>query len=119
MAEYKATTPDGDVLLIALEDIQERLAEHTTALQHLEARPIVELAGLERRIDELADAVARMRPALPPPRRWWLTPAWVTLAFVLGVCSTYGALVWTAQRQQAVVQKPPVSAPVAPGKRGK
>jgi hypothetical protein len=83
MSETKAG--DSNLILTALDTIQATQEEHTTILTHLEARKIVDLAGIERRLDEVADAVVRLK--MPPPRcrPWWLTPALMTLAMLGGI----------------------------------
>jgi hypothetical protein len=83
MSETKAG--DSNLILTALDTIQAAQEEHTTILTHLEARKILDLAGIERRLDEVADAVIRLKIPSPPRRPWWLTPALMTLAMLGGI----------------------------------
>jgi hypothetical protein len=120
---------DSDAVLTAIAALQEEQQLQTGVLQHLEARPVVDLDGVGRRLDELADAVDRAQQTLATRlrqrRAWWRTPAYVTLAFVGGVLLCYGVLVWVSHQQRAASHQgvpaspPPVTASPLPGKKGK
>jgi hypothetical protein len=76
---------DTEVLVVALDAIQEEQQEQTTILQHLEQRKIVELDGVERRLDELADALGQITMRRMPrlmSRRWWIVPLWIGIALL-------------------------------------
>jgi uncharacterized protein HemX len=123
MSDTKAKAVDSEVLTLALDDIQEQLERHTTMLTHLEARPIVELTGLTRRIDDLADTVDRLRGTLMRRSRpWWVTPGVVTLSLVVGLGSGSAGVLWLqSQRhlESGTAKTAPASVPQAAPKKGK
>jgi len=120
---------DTDLLVTAVDAIQEEQQEHLSILQALEQRKIVELDGVERRLDEVADAMDRVQQTvstrLQQRRAWWRTPAYVTLAFVSGMLVCYGMLVWLTQQQLAAINKtlgpksPAVAGSPTAGKKGR
>jgi hypothetical protein len=116
------TTVSADDLVGVVDELGHVQEEHAQTLHALEARPIVDVTGIERRLEEVADAVERLKtPSRERRRAWWLTPLFVTLAYVVGVLSTYGVL-WVVQQQRLTHGKQPgMAAPVTPpvGKKGK
>jgi uncharacterized protein HemX len=111
MSETKARATDTDLVMTALDTIQSVQEEQTLLLVNLEARPVVDVTGIERRLEELADAVERLRP--PPRRRrpWWLTSLLLTLVFLVGFGVGWVQMRWVTHP----VAAPPIAAP----KKGK
>jgi len=106
-----AQTGASDSTLVALADLQDGMAEMREMLVHLEARPIPDLAGTERRLDEFADAMDRMYTLLVRPRRpWWHVPAILTLAILLGFAVGWASVPWVRQ----IVVPPTVTQPAPP-----
>jgi hypothetical protein len=106
-----------DVHTRVLDDIQQGLACQWDLLTRVEAGQIPrdEIAGLARRLDEMADAVHTLGSvvlARPRRRPWWWTPALCTLMFLLGAGCVVEAFLWQPVRmlvfpaptQQAVPQ---------------
>jgi hypothetical protein len=123
MSETRKTAVSVDDLVVVVEALGAEQEEQQQVLHSLEARPIVDVTGIERRLEEVADAVERLKtPGREHrARAWWLTPVFVTLAYVVGVLSTYGVL-WVVQQQRLTHGKQPgIVAPVTPpvGKKGK
>jgi hypothetical protein len=107
----KTKASDTELLLAAVDQMQSTQEEHTTILTTLEARPILDLAGIERRLDELADTITKQTAPAPPPssqRRWWLVPSLVTLAAVAGAAVMLLVLQWRVSHA-SVSAKPPVT----------
>src|SRR4030095_6909357 len=108
MSETRKTAVSVDDLVVVVEALGAEQEEQQQLLRTLEARPIVDVTGIERRLEEVAGAVGRPK-ALVRERRaraWWVTPLFVTLAYVVGVLSTYGGL-WVVQRQRLAHVKQP------------
>ena len=61
-----AKDTDVDAVLEALDHLQVVQEQHSEVLHHLERRPVVDLQGLVRRLEEVADAVERLTPPPPP-----------------------------------------------------
>jgi hypothetical protein len=112
----KTKAADIELVMVGLDTIQRVQEDHGLILAHLEARPVVELAGVERRLDELADRVTELRPRPPRQRVWWLTPMLLTLAVLVGYGLALMALRGVAMRDVPALTQ---SAPVAPAKKGK
>jgi hypothetical protein len=123
MSETRKTAVSVDDLVVVVEALGAEQEDQRQVLHTLEARPIVDVTGIERRLEEVADAVERLKVPVRErrARAWWLTPVFVTLAYVVGILSTYGVL-WLVQRQRlAQVKQPGIATPVTPpvGKKGK
>lgn len=82
-----------DLLVITegLQQILETQADDHAILERLERRPTVDLGGVERRLDDLADSVTRQAPPRPRSDRqgwgWsavliWVIP-WVLAGYLL------------------------------------
>lgn len=112
----KTKAADIELVMVGLDTIQTVQESHGLILAHLEGRPIVELAGMERRLEELADRVTELRPRPPRSRAWWLTPLLLTLAVLVGYGLALMALRGAAMREAPALTQ---SAPVAPAKKGK
>lgn len=102
-----------DVSAIALEMLHEEIMQQKELLIGLEARPILDMDGLTRRLEELTDAVERAtRPPPPVPQRpWWLTPGLMMLAVLVGVLLGWELLRW---RPVQVLLFPPQAPHAAP-----
>ena len=61
-----AKDTDVDAVLEGLDHLQAVQEQHSEVLHHLERRPVVDLQGLARRLEEVADAVERLTPPPPP-----------------------------------------------------
>jgi hypothetical protein len=123
MSETRKTAVSVDDMVVLAEALGAEQEEQRQVLHALEARPIVDVSGIERRLEEVADAVERLQAPQRKrrARAWWVTPLFVTLAYVVGVLSTYGVL-WVVQQQRLAHGKHPgIVAPVTPpvGKKGK
>lgn len=110
------------IVVEGIADLLDQQKEQSEILTQLQARPIVELNGIERRLDEYADALERLKqaqqPARPRRRPWWITAALVSLAYVVGACSLYGVLLWRSR--QVIVTKQVAPAVVqTPAKKGR
>ena len=77
-----------DLLLDAANHLEEVQQEQGEILFHLEQRPIADLAGIERELRWMADAIHRIvTPYIERPvrlRPWWLTPGLLTVAVLVG-----------------------------------
>lgn len=123
MSETRKAAVSVDDMVVVVEAMGAEQEEQQQLLHSLEARPIVDVTGIERRLEEVADAVERLKVPVRErrARAWWVTPLFVTLAYVVGVLSTYGVL-WVVQRQRlAHVKQPDIATTVTPpvGKKGK
>jgi hypothetical protein len=80
----KDTDAHVDAMLEALDHLHAVQEQHGEVLLHLERREIPDMQGLTRRLEEVADAVERLKPiALPHPSRW-LLPGAVIVALMCG-----------------------------------
>ena len=87
---------EADVVIEALDHLLEVQEQHSAILTHLEQRPIADLAGLARRLEEVADAVGRMQPAPAPSLRWlqWALPGMLLVGLLIGWCSCWLTVRW-------------------------
>jgi len=79
-----ATATDLTAINEALDDLGALLTHHGEILTHLEQRAVPDMAGLARRVEEVADAVDRMKAPAPVTRPWGYTLAAVGMALLLG-----------------------------------
>jgi hypothetical protein len=79
-----AKDTDVNAVTEALDHLLEVQEQHTEILTHLEQREVPDLAGLTRRLEEVADAVERLNVPEPPQRVSWRLPGVLLLAAVLG-----------------------------------
>lgn len=117
----RARPSDTDLLLTAVDTMQQVQEEHGTILTNLESRPIPDLTGVERRLEEFADAIYALPQAIPKPHRrpWWLTACLVTLAFLLGNVTCWGIMRTVPHWGMQVVTQPVRIVPAPAIKKGK
>ena len=91
-----AKDTDVDAVLEALDHLQVVQEQHSEVLHHLERRPVVDLQGLERRLEEVADAVERLTPPPPPSSHagWAWLPALLLMGLLVGWCSCWLTVRW-------------------------
>src|SRR5262245_63180642 len=115
----------ASVLIPAVDDLQERQKEQGDILLQLQQRPIPDIEGLGRRIDERADALDRVTAALqaPKPRRtWWRSVLWFTAGLIVGGLLTFEVIAVMQQQSLARHKKqmPAATVPQAASpKKGK
>ncbi|HEY5864771.1 MAG TPA: hypothetical protein VI542_04340 [Candidatus Tectomicrobia bacterium] len=88
----KAT--EADAVIEALDHLLEVQEQHGEVLTHLERRPTPDMDGLARRLEEVADAVERLKPAEVPKPAWWRLPAVVGGMLLLGWLLCWGTIRW-------------------------
>lgn len=122
-------TDANDVSLAALDHlmvIQKEhgalLAYHGDILTRLEQRPIPDIAGLARRVDDIADAVDRLKAPEPVQHRWWHRPMsvrrwWHVVCIVLLAMVTGWSLGWFTVRWLPGSMLPPGFSRVEPVKQ--
>ena len=99
---------------IALDNLETGLACQWDLLTRLEARPIADIEGLARRLEEVADAVHRVGVDIGRAqvrRPWWWTPALCTVMILLGAGGMMEALWW---RPVQTLVCPPIVQTVGP-----
>jgi len=89
-----ATATDLTAINETLDDLGAVLTHHGDILTHLEQRPVPDIAGLARRLEDVADAVDRLHAPEPAIRPWWYTPAAVSLALALGWGLCWATVRW-------------------------
>jgi hypothetical protein len=91
-----AKDTDVDAVLEGLDHLQAVQEQHGEVLHHLERRPVVDLQGLVRRLEEVADAVERLTP--PPPAitqtRWVWLPTLLLIGLLVGWFSCWLTVRW-------------------------
>lgn len=105
---------------IALDNLETGLACQWDLLTRLEARPIADIEGLARRLEEVGDAVQVLGSTIRQSqvrRPWWWTPALCTVMVLLGAGAMVEALWW--HPVQTLVCPPGVQTGISPAKRGK
>ena len=108
----KETEPDLAVLE-ALDHLLEVQEQHTAVLTHLEQRPIADVQGVARRLEEVADAVDRLAEPRPVPSlRWlqWALPGVLLVGLLVGWFSCWLTVRWLP----STLLPPGFSRPVAP-----
>jgi len=89
-----AAATDLTAINEALDDLGAMLTHHGEILTHLEQRAVPDIAGVARRLEDVADAVDRLKAPVPVTRPWWYTPAAVGMALVLGWGLCWGTVRW-------------------------
>ena len=89
-----ATATDLSAINETLDDLGALLTHHGAILTHLEQLPIPDIQGLARRLEDVADAVERLKTPEPATRPWWLTPGVVLLAVVVGWGLCWATVRW-------------------------
>ena len=79
-----AAVTDLAAITETLDDLGALLTHQGEILAHLEQRAVPDIAGLARRLEEVADTVDRLKAVDPVSRPWWYTPAAVGLSLLLG-----------------------------------
>jgi hypothetical protein len=86
-----------DILMMAVANLEGDVAEQRDVLTRLEARPIPDMEGLARRVEEIADAVHTLGVVVTQRQRhrpWWWTPALCMAIAVLVAIGILEALTW-------------------------
>jgi hypothetical protein len=107
-ANGRKSPSDTEVLFDALDHLQAVQEDHGKILTNLEARPILDLTGMERRQEELHDELVRIATAFPRPRRrpWWWTPSLVSLALLVGIAVGWETMAYGVRWGVVQVQVP-------------
>lgn len=72
-----------DPIRECLEHLMDGQTHQEAILVALERRPVVDLQGIERRLDDLQDLVVQQRPEEDAPA-WWWAPLTLGLALLVG-----------------------------------
>ena len=90
-----AKDTEADVVIEALDHLLEVQEEHSKVLTSLQQRPIPDLQGLVRRLEEVADAVDRIPPA-PASLSWlqYALPGMLLVGLLVGWFSCWLTVRW-------------------------
>jgi len=89
-----AKDTDADAVLEALDHLQTVQEHHGEILIHLERRPVVDMSGQARRLEEVADAIERLKPVELPQRTRWFLPGVMVGGLVLGWFLCWATIRW-------------------------
>ena len=114
-----AKDTESEVVIEALDHLLEVQEHHSAVLTQLEQRPIPDMQGLLRRLEDVADAVERLQvPAAPSPTLWWLQwalPGMLLVGLLVGWFSCW----LTARWLPSTLLPPGFSRPVSVPQKGR